>query len=132
MSDVPELLFKQCRENLNDAYSVAVEPKPAATAADGSVEMGKEISANPSTRPQMDLPKTERLVAETCAKDMARMQALPMMYKSYREFILVHGGQGRDEPQNLRKGEVSYNLHILSISNVPVIVCGKMTDRWPC
>lgn len=52
------------------------------------------------------LTKLERLVAETCADDIARMQSLPEMYKSYREFVLVHGGRGRDEPKNLRKGEV--------------------------
>lgn len=121
MSDVPELLFKQCRESLNDAYPVAAEPTPVGTTTDSSVGMDAETDASLSTRAQMALPKIERLVAETCAKDMARMQALPTMYKSYREFILVHGGQGRDEPQNLRKGEVSYNLHLLFISNVLVL-----------
>lgn len=98
-ADFPELLFRQCREALDQSYSASSTiAGSSAGGADG------ELSADPS----LPLDKLERRVAETCAKDLARMQIMPTMYKKYREFVLVHGGENRDVPQNLRKDEVSF------------------------
>lgn len=71
-------------------------------------------AGNQTTTARLPLDALEQCVAETCARDVARMQCLRTMYTSYRYFKLIHGTKGRDTPRNIRPNEVCFNS--LSIS----------------
>lgn len=101
--DAPDALFRRCVEGLKGTYTGVmantspVQPTQTAMVATASLE---------TVTPLLPLNILERRVAETCAADLARMQAIPPMYKQYRKFVLIHGGRGHDEPKNLRPNEV--------------------------
>lgn len=73
-----------------------------------AVPSGEEGAPAPMARLPLDV--LEQHVAETCAKDVVRMQSLRTMYTSYRQFRLIHGISGRDTPLNVRPNEVCSRL----------------------
>jgi len=111
--DSPDVLFQRFREGLTGTYAATatdatlnaspLQPTPPSSPAAPTV-VAK--TAPPDTVIPIPLDTLERRVAETCASDLARMQALPTMYKQYRNFVLIYGERGRDEPKNLRPNEV--------------------------
>ena len=114
LADAPEELFRRCREGLKVTYAVTITdatsnapPMSLAPTSEPPTQTVAAATTPPDTiTPLLPLDTLERRVAETCAADLARMQTLPSMYKNYRNFMLIHGGRGRDEPRNLRSHEV--------------------------
>ena len=85
--DTPELLFQKCGEKLGERY-----PPLESDAA--------------VPRREVSLKELEQRIADTCAADIARMQTMKSMYTEYRNFVFLHGGEGRDRPSTVRDGEV--------------------------
>lgn len=98
LAKTPDVLFSTCRVAMEEKY-------PGSPLA---VPSGKEGVSAPTAHLPLDV--LEQRVAETCAKDLVRMQRLRTMYTSYRQFRLIHGTAGRDTPLNVRLNEVRSRL----------------------
>lgn len=121
LSHEPDLLFKKCREMMEnyDAYrSVplskpsAPTPTPLASSA-GDIEMTDgNVSVSfphiPRPEPPLELQTLIQRVSETIAKDLSRLQMQKSLYTEYRSFTLIHAV--KDQPMNLKTGEVSCSL----------------------
>lgn len=93
--DSPEMLFQVCRAMLESKFNHPTQST-------------HEVDANPwAASLPIVLKDLEQRVVDICADDIARMQTLKTMYTSYRNFILIHGGNDRDTPTRANTEEVS-------------------------